>query len=135
VPVSGGPPFSRGLWARGDAGDAGCLRGFAANRPHRPAAPRKRSIDVLKMRQKGVYLTHWPITQGKLMSARFNVMLSDDLNKLIDQAATKNETNKSEVIRKALQLYLAAQDGKEKGLGIGLIDPETDQVTTRFVGL
>ena len=69
------------------------------------------------------------------MSARFNVVLSDDLNRLIDQSAEKNETNKSEIIRKALQLYLAAQEGKEKGLGIGLIDPQTSQVHTNIVGL
>ena len=69
------------------------------------------------------------------MSARFNVVLSDDLNRLIDDTAVRTESNKSEIIRKALQLYLAAQDGKLKGLDLGLIDPKTDRVATRIVGL
>jgi predicted transcriptional regulator len=69
------------------------------------------------------------------MSARFNVVLSDDLNSMIDATAERTESNKSEIIRKALQLYLAAQDGKTKGLDLGLFDPKTDRVTTRIVGL
>lgn len=69
------------------------------------------------------------------MSTRFNVVLSDDLSRLIDVAADENETNKSEIIRKALQLYLAAHEGKAKGLKLGLVDPSTEQLRTEFIGL
>lgn len=66
---------------------------------------------------------------------RFNVTLSDDLNKAIDKAAQETETNKSEILRKALTLYLAAREGKERGLKIGLVDPESQKLETEIVGL
>ena len=69
------------------------------------------------------------------MSARFNVVLSDDLNRDIDKAVEANETNKSELLRKALQLYLAALDGKGRGLVLGLVDPKTEKMQTQFIGL
>lgn len=69
------------------------------------------------------------------MSVRFNMVLSDDLNREIDKAAADTETNKSEVVRKALQLYLAAVDGKRRGLKIGLVEPETRRLETEFIGL
>ena len=69
------------------------------------------------------------------MSARFSVVLSDDLNRDIDKAVEANETNKSELLRKALQLYLAALDGKRRGLKLGLVDPETEKMQTEFIGL
>ena len=69
------------------------------------------------------------------MSIRFNIVLSDDLNREIDLAAQQSETNKSEIIRKALQLYLAAREGRAKGLKIGLVEPETELMKTEFIGL
>ena len=69
------------------------------------------------------------------MSARFNVVLSDDLNRAIDKAAAETETNKSEILRKALQLYLAARDGKRRGLKLGLVEPESEKLQTEIVGL
>jgi len=69
------------------------------------------------------------------MSARFNVVLSDDLNRDIDKAVAANETNKSELLRKALQLYLAALDGKGRGLKLGLVDSKTKMMETEFIGL
>lgn len=69
------------------------------------------------------------------MSARFNVVLSDDLNREIDKAAEDAETNKSEILRKALQLFFAARAGKQRGLKIGLVDPETEKLQTEIIGL
>lgn len=69
------------------------------------------------------------------MSVRFNVVISDDLNRAIDQAAAEAETNKSEILRKALQLYLAARDGKQRGLKLGLVEPKTEKLQTEIVGL
>jgi predicted transcriptional regulator len=69
------------------------------------------------------------------MSVRLNVVLSDDLNREIDQAAAEGETSKSVIFRKALQLYLAARDGKQRGLKVGLVEPKTDKLQTEFIGL
>jgi metal-responsive CopG/Arc/MetJ family transcriptional regulator len=69
------------------------------------------------------------------MSVRFNVVLSDDLNREIDRVAKEAETNKSEIFRKALQLYLAAREGKQRGLKLGLVEPKTDRLQTEIIGL
>jgi predicted transcriptional regulator len=69
------------------------------------------------------------------MSVRFNIVLSDDLNHEIDKAAEETESNKSEIMRKALQLYLAAREGKQRGLKLGLVEPKTDKLQTEIVGL
>ncbi|MBF4989220.1 ribbon-helix-helix protein, CopG family [Methylophilus sp. 14] len=69
------------------------------------------------------------------MSVRFNVILSDDLNREIDQLAERSESNKSEIFRKALQLFLAAQEGKQQGLKLGLVDPQSRQLQTEIIGL
>jgi predicted transcriptional regulator len=69
------------------------------------------------------------------MSVRLNVVLSDDLNNAIDAAAAAAETNKSEILRKALQLFLAARAGKERGLKLGLVEPVTEKLQTEIIGL
>lgn len=69
------------------------------------------------------------------MSVRLNVVLSDELNREIDAAAAATETNKSEIIRKALQLFLAARDGKKRGLKLGLVEPQTEKLQTEIIGL
>ena len=52
---------------------------------------------------------------------RLNVALSNDLNEQIDKAVEETEASKSEVLRKALTLYLVAREGKKKGLKLGLV--------------
>jgi metal-responsive CopG/Arc/MetJ family transcriptional regulator len=69
------------------------------------------------------------------MAARYSVVLSDDLNREIDQAATESENNKSDIMRKALQLYLAVREGKKRGKKVGLVDPTTEKLETEFIGL
>ena len=69
------------------------------------------------------------------MSVRFNVVLSDDLNREIDKAADETETNKSDILRKALQLFLAAREGKLRGLKLGLVEPKSEKLLTEIVGL
>lgn len=69
------------------------------------------------------------------MPARFDIVFSDDLNRDIDKAVEANGITMSELMRKALQLYLAALDGKRRGLKLGLIDPETEKMQTEFIGL
>lgn len=75
------------------------------------------------------------VNMGRIMSARFNVVLSDDFNREIDDAAEEAETKKSEIIRKALQLYLAARAGRSRGLELGLVDPKTNRLQTEIIGL
>lgn len=69
------------------------------------------------------------------MSARFNVVMSDDLNREIDRAAAETESTKSEILRKALTLYLAAREAKQRGLKVGLVEPGTDKMQTEIIGL
>ena len=69
------------------------------------------------------------------MSVRFNVVLSDDLNREIDKAAQTAETNKPEVLRKTLQLCLAALEGRQRGLKLGLVGPRSRLLETEIVGL
>jgi metal-responsive CopG/Arc/MetJ family transcriptional regulator len=86
------------------------------------------------MRQKGVKRAH-QLAMECDMAARFNVVLSDDLNREIDKVVNESETSKSEVLRKALQLYLAAREGKRRGLKLGLVEPTTHKLETEIVGL
>jgi predicted transcriptional regulator len=69
------------------------------------------------------------------MSARFNLVLSDEMNRQVEEVATDPET-KSTVIRKALVMYLAAAKAqREEGLHVGLFDPKTRQIQTEIIGL
>lgn len=69
------------------------------------------------------------------MSVRLNVVLSDELNREIDRIAEESESTRSDVLRKAIQLYLAAREGKERGLKVGLVEPKTQTMQTEIVGL
>ncbi|MEI4485732.1 hypothetical protein V8J36_05980 [Frigidibacter sp. MR17.14] len=69
------------------------------------------------------------------MSVRLNLVLSDDLNAEIEKVVSSSETNKSEIIRKALQIFLAAQEGKKNGLKLGLVDGQSRMMQTEFIGL
>ncbi|WP_221457035.1 transcriptional regulator, partial [Ralstonia solanacearum] len=62
-------------------------------------------------------------------------VLSDDLNREIDRVAEETETNKSEILRKSLQLFLAAREGKRRGLKLGLVEPTTEKLQTEIIGL
>ena len=68
------------------------------------------------------------------MAVRFNTTLPDDLNEQVDRVAGTLELTKTEVIRRALNLYLVANEGQRKGLKEGLVKDE-DALVQRFVGL
>lgn len=72
--------------------------------------------------------------KGAAVSIRLSVILSDDLNRDIDRVAG-SAANKSEVFRKALQLYLAACDGQSRGLKLGLFEPSAQKLQTEITGL
>ena len=69
------------------------------------------------------------------MTTRLNIALSEDLNAELDRVAQRNQTTKSEVFRKALQLYLEAQKAKQAGMKLGLVDADSNALKTEFIGL
>jgi predicted transcriptional regulator len=93
--------------------------------------PRSTNCDVCRF---GVFYTHLSQPEAA-MSVRLNIVLSDALSREIEKAAEETETSKSEVFRKALQLYLAARAGKERGLKLGLVEQKTDKLQTEIIGL
>jgi predicted transcriptional regulator len=69
------------------------------------------------------------------MSAKFNLVLSDEMNRQVDEVAADLET-KSAVIRKALAMYLASVKAhREEGLSVGFFDPKTREIRQEIVGL
>ncbi|MET3518130.1 putative transcriptional regulator [Pseudacidovorax sp. 1753] len=69
------------------------------------------------------------------MAQRFNVVLSDDLSKQLEELAKERETTKGDVVARALQLYAAAFKGRKEGLAVGVADPKTLELKREFVGL
>lgn len=69
------------------------------------------------------------------MAQRFNVVLSDDLSRQLDELAKERETTKGDVLARALQLYAVAFKGRREGLAVGLADPKSLQLQREFVGL
>ena len=69
------------------------------------------------------------------MSVRLNLVLSDDLDREISRVADDAESSKSEVLRKALQLYLEATNAAKRGLQVGLVNPTTNVEETKIIGL
>lgn len=68
------------------------------------------------------------------MAARFKLFLSDELSQAIDKVSEETETSKGEILRKALQLYLAAYEGKKAGKKVGLVSVN-ETLETEFIGL
>jgi predicted transcriptional regulator len=71
---------------------------------------------------------------GQAATVRLNVVLSDTLNSEIEKVAQERAMTKADVLRKAIALYLAASEGRDKGLKVGLAKPE-QQLETEFVGV
>jgi metal-responsive CopG/Arc/MetJ family transcriptional regulator len=68
------------------------------------------------------------------MTVRLTLVLSDDLIQAIDRVVEADASSRAEVFRKALQLYLAAHDGRRRGLKVGLVEPTTEQLRTEIIG-
>lgn len=69
------------------------------------------------------------------MGTRIHIILSDDLSNAVDRVVEDTESNRSEVLRKALHLLVAAHDGKNKGLKICLVEAETQSIKAEIIGL
>jgi metal-responsive CopG/Arc/MetJ family transcriptional regulator len=68
------------------------------------------------------------------MSVRYNLVLSDELDSEIENVIKQEETtNKSEIIRKSLQLYLAAHKAKKDGVGVAFV--KDGRIQTDIIGI
>jgi metal-responsive CopG/Arc/MetJ family transcriptional regulator len=65
---------------------------------------------------------------------RLNISISDDLAAKLDELSGESQTTKSEILRKALTLFVLARDGKRHGKNLALVG-EGGQVATEIVGL
>lgn len=68
------------------------------------------------------------------MASRYNVVLSDRIDREFDRVAEETEQTKSEILRKALGLYIFAHDGQKRGLKLGLAERD-EQLKTEVFGL
>ena len=69
-----------------------------------------------------------------MATVRAQVVLSTDLDREINDAAEAAGTTRSEVVRKALTLYLAALEKKKLGFKLGFARPE-QTLETEVIGL
>ncbi|MFO1145404.1 MAG: hypothetical protein U1E33_02080 [Rhodospirillales bacterium] len=60
------------------------------------------------------------------MSVRFNVVLSDDLNRAIDKAAESRDQQRRDPAKGAAALPCRAREGRRRGLKLGLVEPVTE---------
>jgi metal-responsive CopG/Arc/MetJ family transcriptional regulator len=65
---------------------------------------------------------------------RLNLSISDDLAAKLEELSGESQTTKSEILRKALTLFVLARDGKRHGKNLALVG-DGGQVTTEIVGL
>ena len=69
-----------------------------------------------------------------MATVRAQVVLSTDLDREINNAAEAAGTTRSEVVRKALTLYLTALEKKKLGFKLGFARPE-QTLETEVIGL
>ncbi len=69
-----------------------------------------------------------------MATVRAQLILSDELDREINKAAEETGNSRSELVRKALTLYLAALDKKKQGLKLGFAKPE-QTLETEGIGL
>jgi predicted transcriptional regulator len=63
---------------------------------------------------------------------RMNITMSDELAERLNMLA--NNSTKSEILRKALTLFVIAQEGKHEGKKLALIEKDSQNIT-EIVGL
>jgi hypothetical protein len=65
---------------------------------------------------------------------RLNLVITKQLDGVLEKLANDNGTNKSDILRKALALYEVASEAKEQGNKLGIVSRDR-QVLTEIVGL
>lgn len=71
---------------------------------------------------------------ARASDVRLTVVLSDALNADLERSARIQSTTKAIALQKAIALYLAAAEGKSKGLKVGLAKPG-QRLEIEFVGV
>jgi len=69
-----------------------------------------------------------------MVTVRAQLILYDELDREINKASEETGNSRSELVRKALTLYLAALDKKKQGLKLGFAKPE-QTLETEVIGL
>jgi metal-responsive CopG/Arc/MetJ family transcriptional regulator len=69
-----------------------------------------------------------------MANIRKQVVLPEDMDREISKAAQDAGTNQSEIVRKAMTLYLMAVQKKKQGLKLGFAKPE-QTLETEVIGL
>lgn len=65
---------------------------------------------------------------------RLNLVITKQLDAMLEKLADEKGTNKSEILRKALALYELANDAKAHGNKMGIVSKDR-QVLTEIIGL
>lgn len=65
---------------------------------------------------------------------RLNLVITKQLDAMLEKLADENGTNKSDILRKALALYEVASGAKEQGNKLGIFSKDR-QVLTEIIGL
>jgi Ribbon-helix-helix protein, copG family len=65
---------------------------------------------------------------------RLNLVITKQLDEMLEKLAEENGTNKSEILRKALALFEVANEAKEHGNKLGVVSKDR-QVLAEIVGL
>lgn len=66
--------------------------------------------------------------------ARLTVDLSSEIDEKITKIAKENHTTKAEIMRKAFALLSIAEEAKQMGRSIGILERDKDKVIARVVG-
>jgi hypothetical protein len=75
-----------------------------------------------------------PLTGNFMADLRKRVVICEELDRKINQAASERGTTQGEVWRKALTLYLIALDKEKQGLRVGFARPD-QALETEITGL
>jgi hypothetical protein len=70
----------------------------------------------------------------RINRVRLNLVITKQLDDMLEKMATENGTNKSEILRKALALFEVANEAKEQGNRLGVVSKDR-QLLTEIVGL
>ena len=73
-------------------------------------------------------------TDSQSNRVRLNLVITKQLDVMLEKLAAENGTNKSDILRKALALYEVASDAKEQGNKLGIVSKDR-QVLTEIIGL
>lgn len=65
---------------------------------------------------------------------RLNLVITKQLDDMLEKLADENGSNKSEILRKALALFEVANEAKEQGNRLGIVSKDR-QLITEIVGI